>query len=122
MKSLTNAPFRKLLLRERAQLLQQLVHQRGGDSRVGAATVHLRQGEDSHAQVLSEREVEMILDDRETAELDAIDAALKRIQEGRYGICTECGAEISVARLKAAPRASRCIACQTRYEQTHPAS
>jgi DnaK suppressor protein len=120
MKPLETSSFKSMLLRQREALLRQLDQQRGGDSRVGAATAHRGQTEDSYAQALSERELEMILDDRETAELDAIDAALQRIEEDNYGVCAECGVVISAARLLAAPHALRCIACQKQYERVHP--
>lgn len=120
MKSLASAPFKQQLLQQRRDLLRQIDQQRGGGSRVEAATTHLGQGEDSLAQALSERELEMILDDRESAELDAIDAALQRIEDGSYGECVECGTEIAAARLQAAPQALRCVACQERHEQARP--
>ena len=120
MRSLESAPFKKQLLLQRESLFERLRLLRGGDSRVGAATAHLGQAEDSFAQALSERELEMILDDRESAEIDAIDAALQRIEDGSYGRCVECGAEIATARLLAAPQAQRCIACQGEYESRHP--
>jgi DnaK suppressor protein len=44
--------------------------------------------------------------------LRAIEAALSRIQEGSYGVCTMCGEDISVARLKAVPWTSVCIGCK----------
>lgn len=34
--------------------------------------------------------------------------------------CTDCGADIPPARLKAAPFATRCIGCQTKFERTRP--
>ena len=40
-----------------------------------------------------------------------IDVALTAIDEGRYGICTECGEQIPQARLEAAPFARLCIDC-----------
>lgn len=39
-------------------------------------------------------------------------AALRRIDEGTYGICVDCEEPISPARLKAVPWTSRCIYCQ----------
>ena len=47
------------------------------------------------------------------AELRSIDAALDRIAEGRFGICTRCGDPISPARLDAVPYAALCVDCQT---------
>lgn len=57
---------------------------------------------------------------RDTAELRAIDAALRRIETGHYGICSDCGIDIPLARLQAQPSAERCIDCQEKHERTHP--
>lgn len=45
------------------------------------------------------------------AELARIEAALKRIDEGEYGICQECGEEIGDKRLEIDPAVGLCIAC-----------
>lgn len=45
-----------------------------------------------------------------------LDAALRRLDEGTYGVCEDCGGEIGEARLKALPFARRCIACQEQAE------
>ncbi|HSN70802.1 MAG TPA: TraR/DksA family transcriptional regulator [Steroidobacteraceae bacterium] len=55
--------------------------------------------------------------DRDVGELRAIDEALLRIKDGRYGVCDECGGEIRQARLEAEPTAIRCIRCQELWEQ-----
>ncbi|MEM9578649.1 MAG: TraR/DksA C4-type zinc finger protein [Pseudomonadota bacterium] len=47
----------------------------------------------------------------ELAELRRIDAALKRIEQGRYGICVKCEDPISDARLNAVPDAALCKTC-----------
>ena len=44
-------------------------------------------------------------------ELEEIDAALKRIQEGRYGTCLNCGGPMGLQRLRAIPEARYCLAC-----------
>ena len=44
-------------------------------------------------------------------ELAAIDAALRRLDEGRYGSCVRCGAHIAKARLDALPTADTCASC-----------
>ena len=49
--------------------------------------------------------------------LAAIDAALKRIDEGTYGICTNCGRQIAEERLEALPWATLCIDCQRDRER-----
>ncbi|MHB1512183.1 MAG: TraR/DksA family transcriptional regulator [Acidiferrobacter sp.] len=52
-------------------------------------------------------------------ELQAIDRALERVREGRYGHCAECGCDIPAARLDAYPAAERCTPCQTRHERVY---
>ena len=116
-------PFKKQLLEQRGLLLAQLTALRGGlVGRAAASAEHFGQPEDSRAQVATERELEFTLDARESAELDAIDAALKRIDDGLYGVCTDCGADIPAARLQATPQVLRCIACQDKFEHRpgHP--
>ena len=44
-------------------------------------------------------------------EINRIQAALARMENGTYGICGECGADISEKRLKAVPYAAKCIDC-----------
>jgi DnaK suppressor protein len=45
-----------------------------------------------------------------------LDEALRRLDEGLYGICADCGEPIGEARLKALPFARRCVACQEQAE------
>jgi len=44
-------------------------------------------------------------------ELEEIDAALTRIQEGRFGNCLACGGPMGLQRLRALPEARYCLAC-----------
>ena len=46
-----------------------------------------------------------------------IDEALRKIQEGTYGICEDCGEEISAKRLGVMPTATLCISCKENKEQ-----
>jgi len=48
-------------------------------------------------------------DERKLAD---INAALKRIEDGSYGLCLECKKRILLARLDAIPTATRCVPCQ----------
>jgi DnaK suppressor protein len=50
--------------------------------------------------------------------LKQIDTALRRIDEGAYGDCFECGDEIAEARLRALPFAVRCRDCEAIHETT----
>ena len=111
--------YRQKLLALRTALLDQIAGQRGGSrSRADVAAEHFQHPEDSTAQVASERELEFAIGEHETAELQALDAALARLDGGRYGLCTDCGLAIPKARLDAAPEAPRCLACQTQAEHS----
>ncbi|MEN9396958.1 MAG: hypothetical protein RLZ81_1488, partial [Pseudomonadota bacterium] len=105
MSTQLTTPFKTQLQAQRASLLAQIASLRGGNvGRAEASADHFgRQTEDSRAQASTERELEYALDARESAELDAIDAALSRIESGVYGVCTDCGIDIPAARLHAAP-------------------
>lgn len=54
--------------------------------------------------------------DRERKLSAKIREALKRIDEGTYGICEICGGEISEKRLEARPVATCCIDCKKEEE------
>lgn len=58
----------------------------------------------------------MAVADIRRQELTRMDEALGRLEEGRYGFCVECGAEISEERLRVAPYAPCCVSCQARRE------
>jgi DnaK suppressor protein len=51
-------------------------------------------------------------------ELVKLDQAERKLNKGTYGICEECGQEISEERLAAMPLAVRCIRCEERFEET----
>jgi RNA polymerase-binding protein DksA len=57
--------------------------------------------------------------DRDLEELRLIGAAMRRVGDGSYGDCKECDSPIELARLRAAPFASRCFECQSAFERTH---
>jgi DnaK suppressor protein len=54
--------------------------------------------------------------ERDVNELSAIEAALSRIRNGSYGICSDCASFIDFPRLVAHPTASRCLTCQESFE------
>jgi DnaK suppressor protein len=62
------------------------------------------------------REIDYTLGDNAEQVMSEIDAALKRIDDGSYGTCTNCGREIPRERLEASPWASLCIDCKRRAE------
>jgi len=68
------------------------------------------------ADLEQSREFELLLTSREKQKLEQIDAALKRMEAGEYGVCEECEEEIPIGRLKALPFATLCVKCKSRKE------
>jgi DnaK suppressor protein len=64
------------------------------------------------AQSLTAAEVTVSVLNNEHRKKLAIDNALESIDRGEYGICQDCGEEISPKRLLAVPWAARCVTCQ----------
>jgi DnaK suppressor protein len=64
-----------------------------------------------------QRERRIVLGTQVEKQIREIEAALRRIEEGSYGACVECGDTIAAGRLKALPYASLCIQCQENREK-----
>lgn len=64
----------------------------------------------------SDRAFTLRLRDRERKLIKKIQQAITRIDEGEFGYCVSCGEEISIARLKARPVTTLCIACKSKQE------
>ena len=73
--------------------------------------------EESVADLLVDLELAII--DMHIDEVRDIEAAIRRLQVGAYGVCIECDDEVEVARLRAFPTAKRCLPCQQNYERNH---
>jgi DnaK suppressor protein len=69
------------------------------------------------AALESDRNFELRIRDRERKLIPKIQEALKRIENGTYGICINCGDEISAKRLESRPETTMCIACKTKEEE-----
>lgn len=123
MSATTSDTFAQQLQQLRSDVIEQIRHQRGGQiGRAEAAGDRHDVQSGDWAQFDGERDLAMALDQRETEELGAIDAALKRIASGSYGLCKDCEVEIPAARLHASPTTLRCLACQERAERASGAS
>jgi DnaK suppressor protein len=61
--------------------------------------------------IIYEREMNMALRRRARRKVKSLEEALKRLEEGTYGICEICGREIGAQRLEALPQARLCIEC-----------
>ena len=63
-----------------------------------------------------DREMGLRILQRENELVSNLESALKRVDEGTYGICEKCDEEITLARLKARPVTTLCIVCQKKQE------
>ena len=109
--------FSLLLQAQRQQLLGEVREKIGASGEgLGFANQSKITDDDAIADAAAEMDVAMVI--RESRELQDIEAALARIADGSYGICTDCGGEIGRARLKAYPTAERCLPCQEKNERS----
>ena len=113
--------LRQLLITERAKLAEEIksiareaaTSPRDASGDLSAYTVHMA---DMAADTF-DRELSMNIASSEQEILYQIDDALKRLDDGSYGVCQQCNQPIAMSRLKAVPYASLCIACQRSKEQ-----
>src|SRR5687768_18444679 len=106
----------KAMLEHRRQELSSEVHGKMRDVRAdgGKDRDVLDQGESSEVDI--QEDIELALIQMKSETLNKIDAALRRLEDGSYGDCFECGDEISEARLRALPFAVRCKECEEARE------
>lgn len=106
-------------LRERLERMERELMELEDVGAETGGTVELdqtRQGRLSRMDALQGQAMSVELARRRRAELGKIRAALRRIAEGEYGYCVECGAEIAEKRLEYDPAAALCIACASKAE------
>jgi len=107
--------FRTLLMQIRKDItreIQQDVQEgREGEAGDGRDTYDIASDE-------RDREINLLLGDRDRKKLEQVDDALQRLDAGEYGECEECGGEIAAGRLEAMPFSRLCVTCQSEFEQT----
>jgi DnaK suppressor protein len=109
------------MLAERHQALREQIHQELLSSDEEhyidlAGQVHDLE-EESVADLLIDLGLAVI--DMHINEIRDVEAALRRIDIGAFGVCIDCDDDIEVARLRAFPTAKRCLPCQENYERNH---
>jgi len=124
MKKADVKPFKEMLLVLRARLRGDVsaladaaLSKSGGQGRGGASAVpsHIADmGSDTF-----EQDNTILLLNSEGETLTCIEAALERIEEGTYGICTECDSKIPKMRLKAIPYTPHCVKCASELEESN---
>lgn len=116
------AEFKKLILKKKEEILEEIKHisedtlkqsQKDAAGDISGYTYHM-------ADVATDnydREFSLGLASNSREQLYELDDALKKIEDGTYGICEECSARIAKNRIKAIPNARLCIKCQEKKEK-----
>jgi RNA polymerase-binding protein DksA len=116
------ADFKKLILKKKEEILGEIKHisedtlnksQRDAAGDISGYTYHMA----DVATDTYDREFSLGLASNEREFLYELDDALKKIDEGTFGICEECKSLITKTRLKAVPHARLCIKCQEKKEK-----
>jgi DnaK suppressor protein len=107
----------KMLLEKRQAIIKE-IEESLGQSLTEDQQRRLESARDVGDQALMdlERELGISLMEMRNRRRQSIDEALTRLHEGTYGICADCGIEISEKRLQVVPFAKLCVECQSREE------
>lgn len=74
-------------------------------------------GDESLANALADFNLTLL--DRHIDEMRDIETTLQRIRSDEYGVCIDCGENVTFPRLMAYPTAKRCIGCQGQREKQY---
>ena len=115
------AEYKKLIEKRKAELVDQISNlkaetqksQKDAAGDISGYTYHMA----DVATDTYDREFSLGLVSSERKILYELDDALKRIEDGTFGICEDCGEPISKSRLKALPHARLCVACQEKKDK-----
>ena len=69
------------------------------------------------ASLEADRNFELRIRDRERKLIAKMQEAIRRIDDGTFGICGDCGGPVSEKRLLARPVTTQCIDCKTKQEK-----
>ncbi len=105
----------KIALQQKKASLSRNINTELNEMRTAAEGHHLADMDDLGGDANDEETNYKILE-IESAEVEQIDYALERVENGTYGICEECEKPINSERLRALPFASLCIACKRSQE------
>jgi len=116
------AEFKKIILKIKEEVLDEIKHisedtlkksQKDASGDISGYTYHMA----DVATDTYDREFSLGLASNEREALYELDDALKKIDEGAFGICEGCKSLISKVRLKAVPYARLCVKCQQKKEK-----
>ena len=107
-------PYKEALLRKRSEILAA-----GGATKPLQASTEMntRQGDlADQASGNNEVHIQLKLKQTDAKILQAIEEALRRLDNGTYGVCRDCGEPIAEARLMAIPWTRVCISCKEKQK------
>jgi DnaK suppressor protein len=111
-----NKEIRELLLKMRGSLIKEIKQKALSES---DDTVKTEVGDIYDlASNERDRELNLLISDRDREKLLQIEDAIKRIDEGTYGTCEECETPIPKERLLIMPFAGLCVNCQAEMEKS----
>jgi DnaK suppressor protein len=110
----TLARFKKILLKEREQIVGEVKQIDESSKEMGQDGI---QDIGDEAANIYNKQVLLSLNENERMRLQEVDEALDRIGNGTYGICEECGGQISLKRIEVRPVAKYCVPCLTQLEK-----
>lgn len=113
MSSFSTSKVRETLETERVHLVHQLDELGASESGDLRPDIDFGGSFADAASVTAERTEVIGLVDSIKAQLTDVDAALKRLDDGTYGACARCGADISPERLDARPASILCVDCKS---------
>lgn len=106
--------LKKILIRQKDEIIRKTQDTMDNESEFDKDDLP---DEIDHASFEYHQSLTLRLRDREQYLLNKIIKALKRIDEGTYGVCESCGEDIDVKRLEARPVATLCIKCKEEQER-----
>ncbi|MEW6376403.1 MAG: TraR/DksA family transcriptional regulator [Thermodesulfobacteriota bacterium] len=110
----TLARFKKILLKEREQIVGDVKQTYESSKEMGQDGI---QDIGDEAANIYNKQILLSLNENERMRLQEVDESLDRIGNGTYGICEECGEPIGLKRLEVRPVAKHCVPCKTKMEK-----
>jgi DnaK suppressor protein len=116
------AEFKKIILKIKEETAENIKHisddtlkksQKDASGDISGYTYHMA----DVATDTYDREFSLSLASNERELLYEFEDALKRIEEGFFGVCEDCKSLIAKVRLKAVPYARLCVKCQEKKEK-----
>jgi DnaK suppressor protein len=106
--------FKEILIKEKEDVLRKAIKTLNEEAKVDVNELpdEIDLASSEYLQSLALR-----LRDREKSYLNKVELSLKKIERGEFGICENCGEEITLKRLEARPVTSLCIRCKEEQEK-----